>query len=122
MTWRKRSPRPRPQTNHLSSSIFLGNGCRALRTTDSASSGSTPCFSICSIFQSFHRNSIIYLCKKIAFRSTRHSFLLFQLLQRAWPIVLEQPAQRTVGEQLAAGLAAWAVVRLVLGIDDPLNR
>src|SRR4029079_10409145 len=38
------------------------------------------------------------------------------------PIVLEQPRQRAIGEQLAAGLATWAVVALVFSMHDPLDR
>src|SRR5436309_12805945 len=37
------------------------------------------------------------------------------------PILLEQQRQRTVGEQLAAGLAAGTVVRLVVRVTNPLH-
>src|SRR5688572_32841435 len=47
---------------------------------------------------------------------------LLELLERARPVLLEQPRQRPIGEQLAAGLAHRAVVRLVLGVDDTLHR
>ncbi len=40
----------------------------------------------------------------------------------AGPIVLQQPRHRAVSQHLAAGLAARAVVGLVLGIPDPLHR
>src|SRR5438128_1708777 len=46
----------------------------------------------------------------------------FQFFEVARPIVLEQARQRTVGENLAPGLAARAVVRLIVGVDDALNR
>ena len=37
------------------------------------------------------------------------------------PIVLQQPGQRTIGEETPFGLTARAVVRLVLAPDDSLN-
>ena len=37
------------------------------------------------------------------------------------PAVLEQPRQATIGEHLAAGLAARAIVGLVVGADDALT-
>ena len=37
------------------------------------------------------------------------------------PVALQQPRERAVGEQLAAGLAAGAVVRFVLGVADALH-
>src|SRR5262245_52869663 len=46
---------------------------------------------------------------------------LFQLLEGARPVLLEQAGQRPVGEELATRLAARAVVGLVLGVDDPLD-
>ena len=46
----------------------------------------------------------------------------FPLLDRPRPVVLEQPRQRAVGEQLAARLAAGAVVRFVVGVANPLHR
>ena len=39
----------------------------------------------------------------------------------SWPIVFEQPRERAVGEDPPVGLAARAVVRLVIGITDPLH-
>src|SRR5258708_8826654 len=47
---------------------------------------------------------------------------LFQLFQRARPIVLEQLGQGTIREQLSTGLASRAVVGFVLGVHNPLNR
>src|SRR5215510_5220840 len=47
---------------------------------------------------------------------------LFHFLERARPVGFQQPRQRSVGEQAAAGLAAGAVVRLILGMDDALDR
>src|SRR5690242_18897198 len=48
--------------------------------------------------------------------------LSFQLLERPWPALLQQAGERTIRKDLAAGLAARAVVRLVLGEDDALHR
>src|SRR5574341_1765502 len=45
-----------------------------------------------------------------------------QLIHRAWPALLEQARERAVGEDHAAGLAARAVIGLVLRIDDALHR
>jgi len=50
------------------------------------------------------------------------SIPLFQLLQRFWPIILEQPRKRPIREQFAAGLAFRAVIRFVLRVDNALNR
>src|SRR5205085_9035804 len=47
---------------------------------------------------------------------------LFPFFDGSRPIVLEQPRQRAIGEQLAAGLTARAVVTLVFGVHDPLDR
>src|SRR5439155_507907 len=47
--------------------------------------------------------------------------LLFQLFQRSRPVILEQTAERAVGQQLTPGLALRAVVRLILGVDDALH-
>ena len=44
-----------------------------------------------------------------------------ELLERARPVAVQEPRQRAIGEQSAAGLAGRAVVRLVLGIDDALH-
>src|SRR5678815_4112161 len=43
-------------------------------------------------------------------------------LNRLRPIILEQAGEAAVGEELAAGLAAGAVVGFVFGPDDPLHR
>src|ERR1700741_1203781 len=53
---------------------------------------------------------------------TLRTLLLFPILNRPRPVVLEEPGEGAVGEQLAAGLATRAIVRLVLGIDDPLDE
>src|SRR5438105_1584079 len=45
----------------------------------------------------------------------------FELLDRSWPVLFEQPSQGSIGEQSAAGLACRTVVRLVLGVHDALN-
>ena len=45
-----------------------------------------------------------------------------QLVDVARPARLQQPRQRAVRQHAAAGLAARAVVRLVVGIDDALHR
>src|SRR5713226_9847965 len=47
---------------------------------------------------------------------------LFELVDRARPARLEQARERAVGEDLAAGLAARAVVGLVLRVHDALHR
>src|SRR5712664_2530672 len=47
---------------------------------------------------------------------------LFELVDRARPARLEQARERAVGEDLAAGLAARAVVGLVVRVDDTLDR
>src|SRR5215469_18162597 len=49
----------------------------------------------------------------------RHQLL--QLVQRPWPVLAEQAAQRAIGQQLASGLAVDAVVGLVGGVADPLD-
>src|SRR5712692_7688968 len=49
------------------------------------------------------------------------SFLL-QLFDRSRPVVLEKFREHPIREQLAAGLAARAVVCFVFGVDDPLDR
>jgi hypothetical protein len=46
---------------------------------------------------------------------------VLELLDRLRPIGVEQPRERAIGEELAAGLAARAVVALVLGVDDVLH-
>src|SRR5215207_7700558 len=46
----------------------------------------------------------------------------FQVVEGARPALLEQPRKRAVGEDLTAGLAARAVIRLVLGVHDALHR
>ena len=43
-----------------------------------------------------------------------------QLVERSRPIIFQQPRQRAVGEDAASGLAARAVVGLVVGVADPL--
>ena len=52
----------------------------------------------------------------------RRTTPLQQLVDILGPAVMQQPRQRSVGEDLAAGLAARAVVRFVLGVDDALYR
>ena len=47
---------------------------------------------------------------------------LLQLLERPRPVVLEQPRQRAIGQQLAAGLAGRTVVRFVRGVANALHR
>src|SRR5262249_1022739 len=47
---------------------------------------------------------------------------LLHLLERARPIRLQQSRQRAVREQTAVGLAAGAVIGLVVGVDDALHR
>src|SRR5262249_15720335 len=44
-----------------------------------------------------------------------------QLVQRARPVLLEQARESAIGEQPVAGLAAWAIVGLVLGVHDTLH-
>src|SRR6266852_5300663 len=45
----------------------------------------------------------------------------FQFLERPRPILAQQAGKSAVGEQLSAGLAFWAVVRLVGGVPDALH-
>ena len=45
----------------------------------------------------------------------------FQFVQVARPVVLEQCAEGAISEDAALGLAAGAVVGLVVGIADPLH-
>src|SRR5579863_3783219 len=47
--------------------------------------------------------------------------VLLQFLERARPIVPEEPRKRPVGEQSAASLAGRAVVRLVRRVADTLD-
>src|SRR4026209_1835233 len=47
---------------------------------------------------------------------------LWQLVDRARPALLQEPRQGASGEDAAAGLAARAIVGLVLRIHDPLHR
>ncbi len=47
---------------------------------------------------------------------------LRQVFQRLGPVCLQQPGERAVGKQLPACLAGRAIVRLVLRVDDPLDR
>ncbi len=47
---------------------------------------------------------------------------LLPLLERARPVVLQQPGQGAVREHAAAGLTRRAVIDFVLGIADPLYR
>jgi hypothetical protein len=54
-----------PQTRNLSSALTNGYGGRALRTTSSASSGSTPCAEMWLSFHLFHRNSTRELTSQI---------------------------------------------------------
>src|ERR1700761_8732941 len=44
------------------------------------------------------------------------------LVERARPVRTEQSRQPAIGEQLAAGLALCAVIRLVVGVADALHR
>src|SRR5207237_4035679 len=47
---------------------------------------------------------------------------LFHFFESPGPVGLEEAGEGAIGEQAAAGLAARAVVDLVLGVDDPLHR
>ena len=47
--------------------------------------------------------------------------VLLELLNRARPVLLEEPRERSVGQDLPARLAARAVVDLVLRAHDPLH-
>ena len=49
------------------------------------------------------------------------SAALFQLFRSARPVLAQQAAQRTVGQQLASGLAVRAVVGLIRRIADALD-
>src|SRR5690606_2233385 len=52
----------------------------------------------------------------------RYASRLLELVDRLRPVVLQQARQRPVGQETAPGLAGGAVVRLVVGVDDPLHR
>src|SRR4051812_7360537 len=45
-----------------------------------------------------------------------------EVVDRLRPVVLQQPGERSVREELSARLAPRAVVGLVLGVDDALDR
>src|SRR5436190_21667629 len=45
-----------------------------------------------------------------------------EVIERLWPVVLQQSRQAAVGEQLAAGLARRAIVRFVGRVLDSLDR
>src|SRR5262245_58649503 len=45
-----------------------------------------------------------------------------QLVERSWPVILQQSRQRTIREQPAFGLAPTAIVGLVACVDASLNR
>src|ERR671910_760809 len=47
---------------------------------------------------------------------------LFYLINRPRPILFQQPRHRSVRQQPSAGLTPRAVVRLVVGVADPLYR
>src|SRR5919204_5684935 len=47
---------------------------------------------------------------------------LLELLDGPRPVTLQQPRQGSIGEQLSTGLAGRAVVGLILGVDDALDR
>src|SRR5687767_5847947 len=61
------------------------------------------------------------LPQSISNRTYPKSPPLFDVIDRAWPILLQQPRERAVGEETAAGLTARAVVRLVVGVADALH-
>src|SRR6185503_3033748 len=48
--------------------------------------------------------------------------LSLPLLDRPGPILLQQPRKRPVRQEPSSGLAAGAVVGLVVGVADSLNR
>src|SRR6266540_4130624 len=56
-TWMYSPSEVCPRTRYLSPPARWGYGRRALQTTYSASAGSSPCWAMCSVFQSFQRNS-----------------------------------------------------------------
>src|SRR5690606_878229 len=56
-----------------------------------------------------------------AARYTLHVLAFLPLFHRPRPIVLEQPRERTVGQQLSVRLTARAVVRLVLRVANTLD-
>src|SRR5688572_28789080 len=45
----------------------------------------------------------------------------FEFFDAAWEVGLEQARERAVGQDLAAGLAARAVVRFIRGVADALD-
>src|SRR6185436_15930213 len=54
-------------------------------------------------------------------RSGGHSPAPLQLLDRPWPVILEQARQRSVRKHASPGLTTRAVVGLVLNVADALH-
>src|SRR5947209_5496698 len=47
---------------------------------------------------------------------------LLQLFNRTWPIVFQQTGERSIGQQLAGGLAARAVIGFIFCVHDALDH
>ncbi len=54
--------------------------------------------------------------------SANQPSIALQLVQVSRPVILEQARERPIGEDTALGLATGAVVGLVVGVADPLQR
>src|SRR5262245_32460303 len=63
----------------------------------------------------------VRICPDRSRSALEGALALFQLLESLGPVAFEELRQSPVGEELAARLADRAIVRLVLGVDDPLH-
>src|SRR5215831_2112716 len=67
--------------------------------------------------------SVVSTARRSVTRRAADSFIgSLELVDVLRPALVKQTGKRPVSEDLPAGLAAGAVVRLVLGVDDPLHR
>src|SRR5690242_13367572 len=60
-------------------------------------------------------------CGKLELVANSAPLQRFQLFQRPWPIFSQQTGQAAVGQHLAFGLAASAVVGFVVRVTNPLD-
>src|SRR5471032_989232 len=47
--------------------------------------------------------------------------VLFDVVDRLWPVPFQEPREGPIGQELSSGLTARAVIRLVVGVDDSLH-
>src|SRR4051812_39956693 len=69
--------------------------------------------------QHFRSGSGSRICRK---NIPPFAFDLFPIVDVARPVVFQEAREGAVGEYFAFRLAAWTVIRLVLGVDDALHR